>query len=98
MSLENNYISDICLLYTSDGGSFHLWPEPGKAGSRIFLSLRSEHGSCRVSSGKKSIPCRNRPGRISRGPVLSDPAGVSARGGYGLSLIHIFLKWQLPKA
>ena len=47
------------------------------------VSLRSEHGSRRVSSGKKSIPCRDRPGRVSRGPVLSDPAGVPARGGYG---------------
>ena len=68
---------------SNDGGSVHLWPEPGKAGSRIFLSLRSEHGPRRVSSGKKSIPCRDRPGRISRGPVLSDSAGVPARGGYG---------------
>ena len=40
-------------------------------------------GSRRVSSGKKSIPCRDRPGRISRGTVLSDPTGVPARGGYG---------------
>lgn len=64
---------------SDDGGTVCLWAQSEKAGSRVRLSLRSVIGPRRVSSDKKPVPGGDGPGRGARGPVFSDPAGVSAR-------------------